>query len=174
MPPGSPQHFFSRIKGLTLYGYYTSEIGQREELLAQFMPEEEFFFVNNHKVSPSGGELLQIGRANFDQDARVIIKSGMRFQSQAQRIAEADQILQMPGMVPALQPNYAFAEAATRKALQARDADDMLGTLGQPAPVPAQFGMPSYPPPPPPPGTGPNADPNAQVAPNAPPPPPPQ
>ncbi len=38
MPAGSPQHFFSRIKGLTLYGYYTSEVGQRDELHAQFMP----------------------------------------------------------------------------------------------------------------------------------------
>ena len=38
MPQGSPTPFFSRIKGLTLYGYYTSEIGQREELLSTFMP----------------------------------------------------------------------------------------------------------------------------------------
>jgi hypothetical protein len=38
MPQGSPPHFFARMKSLTLYGYYTSEIGQRQELLAQFMP----------------------------------------------------------------------------------------------------------------------------------------
>lgn len=38
MPRGSPQHFWSRIKGLTLYGYYTSEIGYTQELLQTFMP----------------------------------------------------------------------------------------------------------------------------------------
>ena len=38
MPRGAPQHFFSRIKGLTLYGYYTSEIGYTQELQQTFMP----------------------------------------------------------------------------------------------------------------------------------------
>jgi len=38
MPSGSPQHFFARVKGLTLYGYYTSEIGYTQELLQTFMP----------------------------------------------------------------------------------------------------------------------------------------
>ena len=38
MPAGSPQHFFARLKGLTLYGYYTSEVGYTQELLQTFMP----------------------------------------------------------------------------------------------------------------------------------------
>ncbi|MDP3775295.1 MAG: gluconate 2-dehydrogenase subunit 3 family protein [Gemmatimonadales bacterium] len=38
MPRGAPQHFFARIKGLTLYGYYTSEIGVTQELGEVFMP----------------------------------------------------------------------------------------------------------------------------------------
>ena len=38
MPRGAPTHFFARIKNLTLYGYYTSEVGQREELHSVFMP----------------------------------------------------------------------------------------------------------------------------------------
>jgi hypothetical protein len=38
MPPGSPTPFFSRIKGLTLSGYYTSEIGITQELGDGFMP----------------------------------------------------------------------------------------------------------------------------------------
>jgi hypothetical protein len=38
MPRGSPTHFFSRIKDLTLFGYYTSEVGVREELGEVFMP----------------------------------------------------------------------------------------------------------------------------------------
>jgi Gluconate 2-dehydrogenase subunit 3 len=38
MPRGSPTPFFSRIKDLTLFGYYTSEIGVRQELGVVFMP----------------------------------------------------------------------------------------------------------------------------------------
>lgn len=38
MPPGSPAHFFSRMKGLTIYGYYTSEVGYTQELHGVFMP----------------------------------------------------------------------------------------------------------------------------------------
>jgi len=38
MPRGSPQHFWSRIKGLAIYGYYQSEVGSREELRFEFMP----------------------------------------------------------------------------------------------------------------------------------------
>lgn len=38
MPRGAPTPFFSRIKDLTLFGYYTSEIGVRQELGVVFMP----------------------------------------------------------------------------------------------------------------------------------------
>ena len=38
MPRGSPTHFFARIKDLTLFGYYTSEIGVQQELGEVFMP----------------------------------------------------------------------------------------------------------------------------------------
>ncbi len=38
MPRGSPPHFFSRVKDFTLFGYYTSEIGVRQELGEVFMP----------------------------------------------------------------------------------------------------------------------------------------
>ena len=38
MPRGSPLSFFARMKDLTLYGYYTSEVGTRQELGEVFMP----------------------------------------------------------------------------------------------------------------------------------------
>lgn len=38
MPPDSPRHFFARIKNLTLYGYYTSEIGYTQELGDALIP----------------------------------------------------------------------------------------------------------------------------------------
>jgi hypothetical protein len=38
LPRGGPPLFFARMKDLTLYGYYTSEIGVRQELGEEFMP----------------------------------------------------------------------------------------------------------------------------------------
>lgn len=32
------EHFFQRMKGLTVYGYYTSEVGQKEELKEETIP----------------------------------------------------------------------------------------------------------------------------------------
>jgi hypothetical protein len=36
--PAVPVPFFRRMKGLTLFGYYNSEVGIREELKEVFMP----------------------------------------------------------------------------------------------------------------------------------------
>ncbi len=36
--PSAPRHFFDQIKGLTLHGYYTSEIGMRQELRFHVIP----------------------------------------------------------------------------------------------------------------------------------------
>jgi hypothetical protein len=57
MPPGSPQHFFARFKNLTLYGYYTSEIGYTQELQQTFMPGhyDGSAPLNRHAATPSGG-----------------------------------------------------------------------------------------------------------------------
>jgi hypothetical protein len=38
MPRGSPTHFFSRIRGFAVYGFYTSELGYTQELRGVFMP----------------------------------------------------------------------------------------------------------------------------------------
>ncbi len=38
LPVGSPPHFFSRIKGMTLSGYYSGEIGYTQELHGVLMP----------------------------------------------------------------------------------------------------------------------------------------
>lgn len=57
MPPGSPQHFFARMKNLTLYGYYTSEIGYTQELQQTFMPGryDGAAPLTRRPAAPSGG-----------------------------------------------------------------------------------------------------------------------
>lgn len=143
-------------------------LSNQAKLNAQFMPEDDLVYVNNHKTGAE--ELLQVGRAMFEDHFRIVIKSGMRFASQAQRIAEADQILQMPQACPPLMQNLAFFQQAAQGALKARDADHMLPTLGPPAApggVQTPMGIPPPPPPPdpnaPPPPPS-DADPNATPA----------
>jgi hypothetical protein len=136
-------------------------------LNAQFLPEEELVYISNHKTANE--EELRVGRAMYEDHYRIVIKSGMRFASQAQRIAEADQVLQMPQACPPLQSNLAFFQAAAADALKARDKDHLLPFLGPPA-APQGVQTPMGIPPPPPPGMPPPGAPPPGGPPGAPPP----
>lgn len=107
-----------------------------------------------HVVDHMTGDLreIRVGRKLYERDYRCTMSSDLRFASQSQRIAEADELLQMPKAVPPLQGNLAFWHAAAKKALSARGATDMIPYLGPPPPPPTTpFGLP----PPPPPGMAP-------------------
>lgn len=120
------------------------------KLNALFLPNEEMLNVVDYKVGSL--KTIQVGKHLYQRNYNVVFRSDLRFSSEAQRIAEADQMLQMPGAVPPLQQNLAFIHAAARKALEARGRDDMVQLLGPPPPPPqTPFGLP----PPPPPGMGP-------------------
>lgn len=140
------------------------------KLNAKFLPEEEVVFVNNHKLGTT--DELKVGRALYERDYRVVIKSDLRFASQQQRISEADQTLQMITSLPPLQPNLPLLYQALRETLIARSQDSLVPYLGPPLPPgPGPLGMPP-PPPMPPPGMAPPEGPPPPAAP--PPPGPPQ
>ncbi len=117
-----------------------------------FMPEEEFFFVNNHDpmVGNLGWQQFSVFREMYDRPFDVEISADLKFISNDQRIKEADSLVQLPQAVPALQGNLAFQWVAIKKALEARERYDMIPYLGAQPPVPQMFGMPSIPPPAPP------------------------
>jgi len=134
------------------------------KLNAQFLPDEQILYLNDTKFG--GGEEIVVGRSMYQRDYRVEIRSDLRFASQAQKISEADELLQMPGAVPPLQTDTAFVHHAVRKALEARNKHEMIPLLGPPPPPPTTpFGAP-----PPMPGMPPGApagmpDPSAAGAP---------
>lgn len=103
------------------------------KLNAMFLPENEILQVLNHER-----ELVEIemGRGLYERNYSVEVRADLRFSTQAQRVAEADELLVLPKQVPQLQGNIAFIYESTKRALMARGLHDMLPFLGPPPPPP--------------------------------------
>lgn len=121
-------------------------------LNAIFLEDVEWFSVNNHDpaVGPMGRQMFSVGREMYDRPFDVEINADLKFTSTAQRISEADALVQMPNAVPELAGNFAFKHAVISKSFEVRNRDDLVGLLGAPPPPPQQFGVPTSPPMPPP------------------------
>ena len=122
-------------------------------LNATFLRDEEVFAVANSVLGAQ--EELRVGRQMYERNYRVEIRSDLRFATMAQRISEADEMIELPNRMPPLQGSLAFLYEATKKALEARGRQDMVSLLGPPPPHPmTPFGLapPAPPGPPPPPG----------------------
>ena len=112
-----------------------------------FLDDDEIIRIVDHKMKRLRN--IRVGREMYRRDYKVVFRADLKFNSQAQRISEADEVAQMTMAFPPLQQNIAFLHAALRKSLEARDLDDMVALLGPPPPPPrTPFGMP-------PPGMGP-------------------
>lgn len=127
-------------------------------------------FLDDNEIASvvHNGQPMQVPvtRKMYERNYQITINSDLRFASQTQRIAEADELVAMPKAVPALQANLVFQWVAAEKALIARGRQDMIPYLGQKPvnllngqPVTPVFAMPGLPPelggipaPPPPPG----------------------
>lgn len=121
-------------------------------LNALFLDDAEFFSVNNHDPSlgPMGQQTFSVGRELYDRPYDVEITADLKFTSTAQRISEADALVQMPNAVPELAGNFALKHAVITKSLEARNRYDLIGLLGAPPKPPEMFGVPTSPPAPPP------------------------
>jgi hypothetical protein len=122
-------------------------IRNNARLNAIFLPEQELVSMTD---TMEGRIVAQtVGRKMYERNYRIKFTSDFKFSSQAQRISEADEILQMPAAVPPLQQNMAFLWEAVKGSLIARGRADLVKFLGPPPPPPeTPFGIP----PPPPPG----------------------
>lgn len=129
------------------------------KLNAVFLPDHEMLRVVDHKLMEA--RTIEVSRKMYQRNYKVELRSDLRFTSEAQRITEADQMVQLPGAVPPLQANIPFIYSAVEKALKARGRDDMVQYLGpKPPPPQTPLGMPP-PPPPGPPGMPPPGGPAA-------------
>jgi hypothetical protein len=135
------------------YADFVTQVLVNNALLnAIFLEDVEWFSVNNHDpaVGPMGRQTFSVGRDMYDRPYDVEISADLKFTSTAQRISEADALVQMPNAVPELAGNFAFKHSVISKSLEARNRYDLIGLLGAPPQPPQQFGMPTSPPMPPP------------------------
>lgn len=126
-------------------------IKNNARLNAVYLDDEEWFQVLNHQTGQN--EFRSVGRKMYERDYGVSLTADLKFSSQAQRVQEADELVQLPAALPPLQSNLAFQFYALVKALEARGRTDVIPYLGQQAPpIPPMYGMPSIQAPAPPPG----------------------
>lgn len=111
------------------------------KLNAIYLPDEEIIQINNHKLGTT--EEVTIGKALYQRDYRVELRSDLRFTSDAQRVQEADEALSLAVTVPALANNLSFWWQACKNCLEARNQWELLQRLGPEPPPPAFFGGPT-------------------------------
>lgn len=120
------------------------------KLNARFLREEEMFSVTDHLTEKM--TMQSVRREWYARNYRVKIRADLRFATQSQRVAEADEALQLVATDPMMAHNYRLQYEVRRKALEARGRSDLIPFLGAPPPVSQQFPAPPPAPPPPPPG----------------------
>lgn len=133
-------------------------------LNSMFLPEEEIIQVTHHALMIPME--IKVSRRLYERNYAVTFRADLRFTSMAQRIQEADEIVQMSLTHPLLAMDMAFQRYAIEKALAARGRTDLIQRLPPPLPPMPPPGM--VPPGPPGPG-GPPPSPDGAVVPPPPP-----
>lgn len=137
--------------------FFTEVIKKNAALNARFLSDEELFAVQDPDTAQWQG--MKIGRKLYERNYLVEFRTDMTFTSRAQKVQEADSVLQLLQAIPQLQQNIPLMQYAVGKALKARGFNDYANFLGPQAPPPqTPLGLP----PPPPPGAQPQAQPPHQ------------
>lgn len=133
------------VAGLKYLDFLGQIIKNNAYLNSVYLPDNEIVdVVNDLGIT----DQASVTKEMYRRDYRVTFTADVRFASQAQKIAEADEIVQMVQAIPPLQSNSAFVYAALKEVLQARGKHDLVPLLGPPPPPP-QGPLNTAPPPPP-------------------------
>jgi hypothetical protein len=129
------------------FGDFAVQVMQNNcKLNAVFSSEEEIFYVNryNEDLQVAGAQMVRAARSMYDNPYDIELVSDLQFRSRAQKVSEADEIVQLPNAMPDLAYNYAFKYNAIKQALNARGMQKFSRTLlGPPPPLPQNtFGLP--------------------------------
>lgn len=124
--------------------FLTQQLKNNARLNSIFMPEQEFFMVNNHM-----GQNVQLmaGRAMYQRNYSVEIMSNLKFTPESQKQANAEATLQAILQIPQLASNQAIVYDAIVAWMKANENEAMIPKLGQAPMPPPQF--PPVPPMPP-------------------------
>ncbi len=129
------------------FGDFAVQVMQNNcKLNAIFATEEEIFYVNryNEDLQVAGSQMVKAARSMYDNPYDIELVSDLQFRSRAQKVTEADEIVQLPNAMPDLAYNYAFKYHAIKESLKARGYYKIARTLlGPPPPLPQNtFGLP--------------------------------
>lgn len=119
------------------------------------LPEDELFEMEANLIPMGMTPPFKVSRDMYARNYQIEIRADLRFATQAQRVGEADDALQLIMKNPMTANNPALVYAATVACLVARGKRELIPMLGQRPPTPM---MPFGPPPAPPmapPGMGP-------------------
>lgn len=136
------------------FGRFVTQLAKNNNKLnAIFLKDYETFYVNadSDVMGQAPGQTIAIQRDYYDNEFKIKLDSDMQFRTRAQKVAERDEIVQLPTAVPALAQNLPFIYHAIKESLQARGMHKFAGILLGPPPPPPQtpLGIPMPPPPPP-------------------------
>ena len=114
------------------FPFLTQILRNQCRLNAIFMNEEEFVRINDDRMGLSVP--VTVGRQMYRRNYRVQIAADLKFTSQATRVADADQLVQM---VMKTQPqNIGMLQYALKRSLEARELWDAVAHLGPLLPPP--------------------------------------
>lgn len=115
--------------------FVTQILKNNARLNAQFLEDEEIIRLTDWRARTL--RTIRVGRHLYRRGYSVEIRSDLRFASDAQKVMEAQELIQLPQAVPPLQQNLSFIHAALRRYFEARKDYDLLPYLG-PAPKPPE------------------------------------
>lgn len=105
-------------------------------LNAIHLPTDEIQHIFNHRLKES--EEVRFGRGLYQQGYEVMVTADMRFNSQAQKVAEAQELVALGQQDDILKQNVAFRTRALQMYLEARDLHELVPLLQQGPPQPMQ------------------------------------
>lgn len=105
-------------------------------LNSRFLPDEQLFQMEANLIPEGMEPPFKIGRDMYERNYQIEIKADMRFATQAQRVGEADDALELVMKLPQLQGNLALIYAVMKQCLEARGLRNLVPLLGPAPPVP--------------------------------------
>lgn len=135
-----------RVPTMAFADFAIQVMKNNAKLNAIFSSEEEIFYVNryNEDLQATGPQMVRAARSMYDNEYDIELVADLQFRSRAQKVSEADEIVQLPNAMPELAYNYAFKYHAIETSLKARGFFKIARELLGPRPPPPRntFGLP--------------------------------
>lgn len=123
------------------------QVGQNlAKLNSVFLPDDQIMRLTQWAAATMAGPLPPVTKEMYRRNYRIEIRADLQFKADAERVAEADEILAMVLKIPVLAQDAPMVHAAARGSFEARHRRDMVALLG-PAPKPTGFPFNWMPPP---------------------------